>query len=45
MQPEALIDREEVVAMIWTIADINVNVAKIVRLLEEGLGEVPEDDA
>jgi hypothetical protein len=45
MQPEALIDREEVVAMIWTIADITVNVAKIVRLSEEGLGEVPEDDA
>jgi hypothetical protein len=45
VQPEPLVSREELVAMLFVINDINANVARIVRLLEEGLGEVPENDA
>ena len=45
---EPLIYREEVAATLFTLSDINLNVAKIVRLLEEddnGEEETPEDTA
>jgi len=45
MEPERLIYREEVTAILGVLADINVNIAKILRLMEEGLGEIPEDDS
>ncbi len=31
--------------MLFAIADINVNIGRILRLLEGGLGEEPEEDA
>ena len=40
--------REEVAAMLFAVADLNVNVRRIRKLLEEELGgeeELPEDDA
>jgi len=42
------IHRDEVEAMLFAIADLNVNVRRILILLEEEFGEeteVPEDDA
>jgi len=48
VEPEALIHRDELTAMLFAIADINENVWKIRELLEEdGGGEegLPEDDA
>jgi hypothetical protein len=36
MLPEHLISRAEVTAMLFTFADINANVERIVRLLENG---------
>lgn len=46
MQPEPLIYREEVTAIIGALADINVNLFKVVDLLEGEYGEEedPEDD-
>jgi hypothetical protein len=47
MQPEPVIYREEVTAMLGVLADINVNVSRIVDLLEDADGEEedPEEDA
>jgi hypothetical protein len=45
MESDPLIYREEVTAILEVLADINVNIARIARMLEEGLGEIPEDDA
>jgi hypothetical protein len=48
VDPEELISRSEVTAMLFTLADINANVDRIVRLLEEGADgeeEEPEEDA
>jgi hypothetical protein len=48
VEPEAVIHRDEVTAMLFAIADINANVRAIRELLEEdrgGEGELPEDDA
>ena len=39
MDPEALISREEVTAMLFMLADINANVAVIIEILEDGDGE------
>jgi hypothetical protein len=36
MEPEPLVSRQEVTAMLFAIADINSNVEHIVRLLEGG---------
>jgi hypothetical protein len=47
VEAEPVVYREEVTAMLFTIADINVNVGKIVRLLEEdtdGEEEGPQED-
>jgi hypothetical protein len=38
VEPETLISRDELTGMLFTIADINANTAKILRLLEEELG-------
>jgi hypothetical protein len=43
-----VIEREEVTAMLFMIADLNVHTARIKTLLDEyhdGEEEVPEDDA
>lgn len=48
MGPEPLLDRDEVTAMLFNVADITANVAKILYLIEDyldGEEEVPEDDA
>ena len=47
MEAEPLIYREEVTAILGVLADINVNVSRIVDLLEEADGEEedPEADA
>lgn len=47
MQAEPVIYREEVTAILGVLGDINVNLFKIVDLLEEEHGEEedPEDDA
>ena len=47
MQSEELISRGEVTAMLFTFADINVKVGRIIELLEEdGDGEeAPQDDS
>lgn len=48
MQPESLVYREEVTAMLFAIEDMNGNIRSIRELLEEEHGgeeEVPEDDA
>jgi hypothetical protein len=48
MDAEALILRSEVTAMLFTFADINVKVERIVQLLEDdedGEQEVPQDDS
>jgi len=43
-----VIYREEVVAMLFTVADLNVKLRRIIELLEEefdGGEAIPEDDA
>lgn len=48
VQGEPVVHREEVEAMLFAIADMNVHVARILELLEGEIGgeeEVPEDDA
>jgi hypothetical protein len=47
LQPEPIIYREEVTAILVVLGDINVNLARIVRLLEDDYGqeEDPEDDS
>jgi hypothetical protein len=43
-----LVDREELVAMLFAIADLNAKVGRILELLEEEFGggeALPEDDA
>ena len=43
-----MIYREEVVAMLFTVADLNVKLRRIIELLEEefdGGEAIPEDDA
>ena len=45
MVEERLLYREEVTAIIIALADLNVNVGIIRRLLEDELGEAEEDDA
>jgi hypothetical protein len=46
MEQEPLIDREEVTATLFAIADINGNVREILKILQEDSnGEAPEDDA
>ena len=48
MQPESLVYREEVTAMLFAIADMNDNIRSIRELLEEEHGgeeELPEADA
>ena len=44
-EPEPLIYRAEVTAILGVLADINVNIAAILALLEGGFGDIPEDDA
>lgn len=43
MHTEPLIYREEVTAILGVLADINVNLTKVVRLLEDEYGEEEED--
>jgi hypothetical protein len=46
MDAEELVSRSEVTAMLFTFADINANVERIVRLLEhEGNGDEEEPEA
>jgi hypothetical protein len=46
MRPEPVVYREEVTAILIVLGDINVNIARIVDLLEEELGGgEPEEDA
>jgi hypothetical protein len=45
MEGQPLISRGEVQAMLFGIADINRNVERIVRPLEEALEEGPEADS
>jgi len=48
VEAASVIYREEVVAMLFSIADLNENVKRIVQLLEEefdGGEAVPEDDS
>jgi hypothetical protein len=42
MRADELISRSEVTAMLFTFADINANVERILRLLEDGDGEQEE---
>ncbi len=44
MEAEPLVSREEARAMLFAIADINLHVDEILRLLEEQLEEGPEED-
>ncbi|HEY8629449.1 MAG TPA: hypothetical protein VIL73_02745 [Gaiellaceae bacterium] len=47
MEPGRLAEREEVVAMLFAIADLNAKVGRILQLLEEEFGgceALPEDD-
>jgi hypothetical protein len=47
VESEALIYRDEVVAMLFGVADLNVKLAKIIRILEQEFGgeeELEEDD-
>jgi hypothetical protein len=47
VESDALIYREELTGTLFTIADINAKIERIVELLEEelgGEGKVPEDD-
>ena len=48
MRADELISRSEVTAMLFTYADINANVERILRLLEDeqdGDEEGPEEDS
>ena len=48
VEPGDLISRGEVTGRLFALADINVNVDRIVDLLEEGLDgeeELPEEDS
>jgi hypothetical protein len=48
MSPEELISRREVTAMLFAFADINANVDRILRLLEDGNDgeqEEPEENS
>jgi len=47
MEADELISRSEVTAMLFTFADINANVERIVRLLDDGDNgeEEPEADS
>jgi hypothetical protein len=48
MEPQPIIYREPVTALLGAFADLNVHVRRILDLLEEELGgeeEVPEDDS
>jgi hypothetical protein len=46
VEPEALIYRGEVVAMLFGVTDLNVKLDRIIYLLEQGFGveEGPEED-
>ncbi len=44
MQGEPLIYRKEVEAMLFSLVDINANLKKLVRLLEDEYGEEEEED-
>ena len=44
VEPEPIVYREEVVAMLFSIADIKLSVKKIVRLMEGDDGEAPSED-
>ena len=47
VEPGRLVEREEIVAMLFAIADLNAKVGQILQLLEEELGggeALPEDD-
>jgi hypothetical protein len=45
MEGEPLVSPEEARAMLFAVADINVHVERILRLLEETLEEGPEEDS
>ena len=46
MHPEPVVYREEVTGILIVLADINVNIRRILKLLEEELdGGEPEEDA
>ncbi len=45
VQADELISRSEVTAMLFTFADINTNVERILRLLEDSDGEQEEPEA
>jgi hypothetical protein len=48
VEPVRLVERGEVVAMLFAIADLNAKVGRILQLLEEefdGGEALPEDDA
>jgi hypothetical protein len=47
VEPEELISRSELTAMLFAIADINESVERIVSLLEDGNGEqeTPEENS
>jgi len=46
MEPEPLVYREEVTAILISLADMNVNVKRILDLLEEEFhGEISEEDS
>jgi hypothetical protein len=46
MAEEVLSSRPEVVAMLWAIHDINDNIGRVVRFIEEGDdGEEEEEEA
>jgi hypothetical protein len=45
MEEPPLISQEELQAMLFGIADINANVHRILKLLEEALEEGPEADS
>ena len=44
MEPEPIIYREEVAAMLFSLADINVKLSRIVRVLEDDDGQEEEDE-
>jgi hypothetical protein len=39
VEPEPLVYREEVIAMLFTLADIKAGIAEIIRLLDDADGE------
>jgi hypothetical protein len=48
LEPQPIIYREEVTAILGAFADLNVHVRRILDLLEDELGgeeEIPEDDS